>query len=718
MNLLAALLSLLLVVLFQAQSFASLLLAMLVALSFLEVALRTRLRPALARLTEERAWLFAATLVLLMLAGRGLRTLPESEGLTELAPRLLDRLAFASEVSIGPPLLRWDQPQSFFVRGAENAAQASLVIGDHEQEGVALGHGVFRFDLRLEEEGRSTWDEAFPIELVVDGARHTQHVLAVRPLAHPSRIGLGEDRACIVSEETDEVRLIEARGALSEPLAAGNGPLDCAFLNGSTFIASRYDSYITRLEAGGLVRGAEIGPGAVALERAGAHLVVLVQGMASEILLLGRAGTQVVARLAIEGSPIDLAVGGDTLFVATHSPARIHRIRIQGEALVQEGSLALSMPAFALAARELELVIATTDFHDPRTENRGNHFIEDQLVWLDAATLLPLRIEPTARRTARQDHAGDVDRGLSPISLAFDAEGALLVAFAGSFELARFPRAGLPVYREVREELGMPRAFVALGGHYLATSASDGTSGVYDRSLMPIRVDAWALSAHDLLERDPSALRLRMGEHAFSEGTRAGPSCQSCHLHGTTDGEAHNIGGRVLAPTLDVRGLEGTAPFLRDGSYPRLGDLYDVAVQEYRGYRASEGDRRATLEAFVRSLPLPQIDAPRDLERERRGLEVFFQARCAQCHAPPLFTNLSRHAARDLFPDASLREESSSLDVPSLRALRMSAPYLFDGRAASLEEVLTTHNAGNRHGDTASLSDAERGDLVFFLETL
>ena len=58
------------------------------------------------------------------------------------------------------------------------------------------------------------------------------------------------------------------------------------------------------------------------------------------------------------------------------------------------------------------------------------------------------------------------------------------------------------------------------------------------------------------------------------------------------------------------------------------------------------------------------------------------------------------------------------LDVPSLLSVGSSAPYLSDGRAATLEAVLTEHNRKNRHGDTAKLTAHERGDLIAFLEAL
>ena len=48
----------------------------------------------------------------------------------------------------------------------------------------------------------------------------------------------------------------------------------------------------------------------------------------------------------------------------------------------------------------------------------------------------------------------------------------------------------------------------------------------------------------------------------------------------------------------------------------------------------------------------------------------------------------------------------------------MSAPYLYDGRAETIEDVLDEHNQAKRHGDIGALSKSEHQDLVYFLETL
>jgi CxxC motif-containing protein (DUF1111 family) len=58
------------------------------------------------------------------------------------------------------------------------------------------------------------------------------------------------------------------------------------------------------------------------------------------------------------------------------------------------------------------------------------------------------------------------------------------------------------------------------------------------------------------------------------------------------------------------------------------------------------------------------------------------------------------------------------LRTPPLWGVRDSAPYLHDGRAKTLHEVLTAHNPHDKHGKTSHLKREELDDLVAFLRSL
>ena len=128
------------------------------------------------------------------------------------------------------------------------------------------------------------------------------------------------------------------------------------------------------------------------------------------------------------------------------------------------------------------------------------------------------------------------------------------------------------------------------------------------------------------------------------------------------------------------------------------------------------------LAAFVESLqpkpsPFRQPDGTLTPEAER-GQAIFHRADvgCADCHIPPLFTDLLMHDIGTGHGPGELL--GPGFDTPSLRGIWHTAPYLHDGRASTLQEVLITHNPTDQHGQTAHLSEAEVHDLVAFLLSL
>jgi cytochrome c peroxidase len=54
-------------------------------------------------------------------------------------------------------------------------------------------------------------------------------------------------------------------------------------------------------------------------------------------------------------------------------------------------------------------------------------------------------------------------------------------------------------------------------------------------------------------------------------------------------------------------------------------------------------------------------------------------------------------------------------DTPTIIENWRTAPYLHDGRAATMREVLTTYNPEDKHGITSNLSDQDIDDLVEYV---
>jgi len=272
-----------------------------------------------------------------------------------------------------------------------------------------------------------------------------------------------------------------------------------------------------------------------------------------------------------------------------------------------------------------------------------------------------------------------------------------------------------------------PHGVADLGeGIWCATSPSSGTIGVFDGNR-----DVVAFI--DLAEDQPSDLRRQIdlsrqrGEQTFYETTRSGLACQSCHLHGDTDYSRYDITGTAMSDILSMRGLAGTSPYLRDASHWQLRDLHEVTEFVYDGYRRPvDYDRSQALHDFMLALPFelnPLAHDDFDVDLMTTGHSAFVRADCHHCHTPPSMTNLGQHPTRLLFPDfgRDLAERTGTagfVDTPTLRGVALTPPFLHDGRAASLREVLIEHNRSNRHGNVKALSDEEINDLLYFLERL
>jgi hypothetical protein len=694
------------------------------------------LRRSLAALRTQQVLLVALALSVPALAwGYRVRArIADREGLVGWTARLSDRLRLESTPSIAPPLISADRPQVFFVQapGAERV-EVQFGPGVRALPAAPLGAGLFRVQYDPRRDGAPRpGDGNLVAGITLDGRRFERELRAVTPLVHPRWFCVSPDAAlaATVSEETDELIVIGPGRSLRR-LPVGDGPVDCAFLDDVTVaVSQRFDGRLSLLDLGQgraprtLALGPQLGRLALSPERT--RLVVARDGPEPELVVIGWPELDVRAHLRLTAAADLLAFGPDrdTLLVSSRADASVRRFERSGDTYQQRARLQLGRPAVSLArARDGSRVwIATTDFRPDASAQLGNHFVQDQVLTLRVADLSVIEQRLTARRSPRQSKAGDVDQGGSPLGMRELRDGRLAIAFAGTDELWRVAGSARIDQLDLGASgLSTPHDVAELAdGTLLVSSPVAGAIGWLAPNAAP---ELLRLAPDDaaLLKRNPAALARRLGERDFYESTRAGISCQSCHSHADSDQASYNLGDHRLVPTLTVRGLLGTAPYLRDGSYPRIRDLHEVALGRYRGYLRDQAGRRQTLEAFVESLPRATSFAQesRDTATWRHGYAAFRKAHCERCHAPPAFTNLAQLPMLALFPAAAAsRATGEMLDVPSLLSISASAPYLNDGRARTLREVIGARNERNLHGDVRALSESEQRELLGFLSCL
>ena len=101
----------------------------------------------------------------------------------------------------------------------------------------------------------------------------------------------------------------------------------------------------------------------------------------------------------------------------------------------------------------------------------------------------------------------------------------------------------------------------------------------------------------------------------------------------------------------------------------------------------------------------------------QRGKRLFESERigCTDCHAPPLYTKMK---AYDVGTNGPLDKPTDKFDTPTLRELWRSAPYLHDGSAVTIRDVITTRNPEGLHGDVEGLGKMEIDDLCEYILSL
>jgi DNA-binding beta-propeller fold protein YncE len=213
----------------------------------------------------------------------------------------------------------------------------------------------------------------------------------------------------------------------------------------------------------------------------------------------------------------------------------------------------------------------------------------------------------------------------------------------------------------------------------------------------------------------------RRGEMIFHDGTYCFQhwlSCASCHPDARADGlnwDLLNDGMGNPKNTKSLLFVHLRSPLMSQGVRT------DMAVATSAGFKfilfrqPEDADVQAvgTYFRLLAPLPSPLLVNGRLNDKARRGRAVFegAKANCSRCHSGPMLSDQKQH-------DVGTRNEtdnSSEFVTPMLSELWRTAPYLHDGSAVTMRDVLTTKNVGDRHGATSHLSPRQLDELVEYL---
>ncbi len=220
----------------------------------------------------------------------------------------------------------------------------------------------------------------------------------------------------------------------------------------------------------------------------------------------------------------------------------------------------------------------------------------------------------------------------------------------------------------------------------------------------------------------PEVTPARLGEQLFHDAKlcfQQWHSCATCHPDARVDALNWDLLNDGLGNPKNTKSMllaHATAPSMVTGVRPTAEAAVRAGIRHILFSVRPEAEAVA-IDAYLKSLtpvPSPHLDQGRLSASAHRGKAVFDQAGCTACHAAPLYTN------QKPFPvgTGKGREENTAFDTPSLVEAWRTAPYLHDGRATTLKEVLTIYNPDDKHGHTSGLSDQDLDDLTAFLLSL
>jgi YVTN family beta-propeller protein len=224
----------------------------------------------------------------------------------------------------------------------------------------------------------------------------------------------------------------------------------------------------------------------------------------------------------------------------------------------------------------------------------------------------------------------------------------------------------------------------------------------------------------------PQMSPARLGEFYFNDATicfQGWQACSSCHSHDARvdglnwDNLNDGIGNPKNAKNLLL--AHQTPPSMW------LGVRSNAFVSVRAGIRNSlftvqPPEVADAIDHYLQSLsPMPSphlVDGKLSAAAERGKILFFSEAvGCGDCHNGPNYSDLKLH---NVGTASKFDQNANRFDTPSLRELWRSGPYLHDGSAATVRDVLVARNSSNDHGSVQHLKPDEIDDLVAFLLSL
>ncbi|MEO0425673.1 MAG: hypothetical protein AAF184_25310, partial [Pseudomonadota bacterium] len=387
-------------------------------------------------------------------------------------------------------------------------------------------------------------------------------------------------------------------------------------------------------------------------------------------------GQQTLQRASIEGVPFELTLGADgELRVATFVLSRISGVegdnrvlRVDPETLavlgVQLENVGTDYKAMA-TDDQLQVVAATGNGVAVVADLAGNV--------LDTVELAP----------------GEPNATPEDIEFIFDGDGNAVRAYV------------LDVFRETLRSISLTEGPPYTLGEEIALAWSGLPRVPFSAETSDIEDGLYLFWSVGLVGGDAQAPNL--------------VTCQSCHTDGVSDNLAR---GRQVPP---FWGITRTAPYGTTGGQPELSVVNGNAIIRHNasGNPPVVENAQDLFEIWLEVFSPPvSVFANADgsiSEQAAVGQVLFESIGCVECHQAPDFIPVAPNPPTI---DEGIGTGLAPANVPSLRGIWASAPYLHDGSRTTLRDVLVGDPADGHGVLAGALTGAELAQLIAYLRTL
>lgn len=207
------------------------------------------------------------------------------------------------------------------------------------------------------------------------------------------------------------------------------------------------------------------------------------------------------------------------------------------------------------------------------------------------------------------------------------------------------------------------------------------------------------------------------GERYFNDASKCfqnWQSCNGCHPgDGRTDGMNWDLLNDGIGNSKNCKSMlfsHVTPPSMISGIRANS----ETAVRagfKYIQFHEIPEEEAICVDKYLKSLkpvPSPYLVDGVLSEKAKKGKKVFEKLKCGECHSGIYYTDRKMHRiGKDV-------EFENGWDTPTLREVWRTAPYLFDGRAATMQEVFEVH----RHGIYKKVSKKDIEALTEYVNSL